>query len=99
MGQNLVKELFKNNPHHSSDSYKTYCFPSVKTSLFCKPVTQNELIFIINKLKSSRSPGPDDIGPKLVKENALFLIDPLIHLFNTSICTNHDILRACSKIC
>jgi len=22
LGQNLVKELFKNNPHHSSDSYK-----------------------------------------------------------------------------
>jgi len=87
VGQNLVKELFKNNPHHSSDSYKTYCSPSVKNSLFCKPVAQNELICIINKLKSSKSPGPNDIGPKPVKENALFFIDPLIHLFNTSICT------------
>jgi len=46
-----------------------------------------KMICIINKLKSSKSPGPDDIGPKLVKENALFLINPLIHLFNTSICT------------
>ena len=49
VGQNLVKELFKNNPHQGQlQDLLSICLPSVKNSLFCKPVTQNELVCIDN---------------------------------------------------
>ena len=54
---------------------------------FCTPVGRNELISIISKLKNNKSPGPNNIGSKLVKNNVSILVDPLIHLFNLSITT------------
>ena len=36
---------------------------------------------------NNKSPGPDNIGSKLVKDNVSILADPLIHLFNLSITT------------
>jgi len=38
-------------------------------------------------MKSNKSPGPDNIGPKLIKEVAEILIDPLVHIFNLSLTT------------
>jgi len=38
-------------------------------------------------MKSSKSPGPDNIGPKLIKEVAEILIDPLVHIFHLSLTT------------
>ena len=31
-----------------------------------------------------KSPGPDNIGPKLVRDSQKFLIDPLLYIFNLS---------------
>ena len=38
-------------------------------------------------MKPNKSPGPDNIGPKLIKEVAEILIDPLVHIFNLSLTT------------
>ena len=55
--------------------------------MYCAPVDRCELESLINKLKNGKSPGADNIGVKMVKENAFILVDPLIHLFNLSITT------------
>ena len=39
----------------------------------------------INELKINKSPGADNIGPKLVKATAHVIIDPLVHIYNRSI--------------
>ena len=41
---------------------------------------------ISKKLKDNKSPGPDNIGPKLVKVMEYAIIDPLEYIFN--ICLN-----------
>ena len=51
IGENLVKDIDKHNRTQHFNSYKTYCTPSLKNSLFCTPVGRNELISIISKLK------------------------------------------------
>ena len=38
-------------------------------------------------MKPNKSSGPDNIGPKLMKEVAEILIDPLVHIFNLSLTT------------
>jgi len=48
-------------------------------------VDQNELTRLILKLKDIKSPGPDNIGSKLIKDNIPVIIKPLTHLFNLSI--------------
>jgi len=82
-----MKDTDKHNRTEHLNSYKTYCTPNSlkKNSLFCTPVGRNELISIISKLKNNKSPGPNNIGSKLVKNNVSILVDPLIHLFNLSI--------------
>jgi len=87
IGENFVKDIDKHNRTQHFNNYKTYCTLSLKNSLFCTPVGRNELIYINSKLKNNKSPGPDNIGSKLVKDNVSILVDPLIHLFNLSITT------------
>ena len=43
-----------------------------------------ELMAIINKLDSYKSPGSDNIGPRLVKYIAPAIINPLVDIFNKS---------------
>ena len=58
----------------------------VKEGMFCSPLTRTEIIQIIAKFKNNKSPGPDNIGPRLLKEVANEIIDPL-YLFNLSLST------------
>ena len=39
---------------------------------------------IIIKLNNSKSPGFDNIGPKLIKDVSSIILDPLVHIFNMS---------------
>jgi len=56
-------------------------------SMFYDLVDSTERSIIIHKMKSSKSPAADNIGPKLIKEVAEILIDPLVHIFNLSLAT------------
>ena len=82
-----MKDLHNQYPNQHPESYKDYCDPSLKNSMYCAPVDRCELESLINKLKNGKSPGANNIGVKMVKENAFILVDPLIHLFNLSITT------------
>lgn len=51
-------------------------------SLFFSPVTEEEVIKIINKLKSKNSYGLDEVPITLVKKCSDLIVHPLSHIFN-----------------
>ena len=53
--------------------------------MYCDPVTNDELLKLINMLKNGKSPGPDNIGPKLLKQVSHVLVNPLVYMYNLSI--------------
>jgi len=55
--------------------------------IFCSPETDTEIFLIINRLINKKSPEPDNIGPRLLKEIAAKIVDPLSYLFNLSLLT------------
>ena len=55
--------------------------------MFCDPVNQNEVHHIIKTFKNNKSPGADNIGPKILKEIAHEVIPPLTYIFNLSFST------------
>ena len=48
-------------------------------------VTENQILKIIDKLKATKSPGPDNIYARLIKETKNIIISPLSLIFNESI--------------
>jgi hypothetical protein len=84
IGQNLVTLLLQQNPNWSHNDFQNYLGNSVVDSLFCDPVTIKELNQLIKDLRISKSPGPDEIGPKLVKSIAPMILEPLVHIYNLS---------------
>lgn len=67
--------------------FTKYCDKATKHSLFLDPVGPDELLNLIKELKDSKSPGPDNIGPSLVKMISQTILFPLIDIFNKSLCT------------
>ena len=53
--------------------------------MFVTPTGSNEIETIISKLLNSKSPGYDNIGPKLTKYIAPAIMSPLVHIFNISL--------------
>jgi len=53
--------------------------------MFFSPVTCDELYKSIMQLKNNKSPGADNIGPKLIKHVACELCYPLLYVFNPSV--------------
>jgi len=51
--------------------------------MFIHPVSYEELNRLITCLNTSKSAGPDNIGPTLVK--SAYICEPLLHIFNLSI--------------
>jgi len=63
IGKNL-QAIF--NPYDNI-AFTTHLSSHVKDSMFCTPVTHDEIFQIIYKFKNNKSAGPDNIGPRLVK--------------------------------
>ena len=79
--------LQRNVKHLGGAGFKAYMPPTTKASMFVTPVTKEEVLEIIWKFKNNKSPGPDSIGPRLLKEVINEIIDPLVYLFNLSFST------------
>ena len=58
-----------------------------RQSMFINPVSQSDIINVIHKLKPKTSSGFDSVSCKLMKCIAEYIIDPLTHIVNVSICT------------
>jgi len=73
----------KFNQNNCND-FKDYLPPPFKNSMYCFPVSKDEINKIISKFQNKKSPGPDNITPKLLKAIKDEISDPLLYLFNLS---------------
>jgi len=48
--------------------------------MFCEPVQMDELIQLISNLNNNKGGGPDNIGPRLLKEITPAIIQPFYTL-------------------
>ena len=59
-----------------------YCeHPNKLSIMFCDPTTSVEIYNLIMNLKNNKEPGPDNIGPKLIKFVAGEICNPLQYIF------------------
>jgi len=59
----LFQQLDKCGPY----DFAQYLPPTQTNSMFCNPVNPGEIYKIIMNFKNNKSPGADNIGPKLLK--------------------------------
>jgi len=64
--------------------FKKYCPNPCKNSIFCCPVTTDEIIRIMHKFPNNKAPGNDNINSKILKEVSDIIADPLTFIFNLS---------------
>ena len=57
-----------NSPNKVHPDFHAYCGQPMKNSMYCEPVSKDELLKLINSLKNGKSPGFDNIGPKVLKQ-------------------------------
>jgi len=55
--------------------------------MFRTSVTPHEIELIVSTFQDNKAPGPDNIGPKLLKGVLDSLLDPLVYIFNLSFAT------------
>ena len=77
IGPSLANDIPKSN-----DTFSNYLTDVVGDTLFLKPVTQAEIINLVNNTKSKKSKDHDDIYMCLVKKIIPYLVIPLEHIFN-----------------
>ena len=56
-------------------------------SFFLTPVDEHEIFTKLSTIKTSKSPGPDMIHPRFIKDGKTFLTHPLQHIINRSMAT------------
>jgi hypothetical protein len=65
-------------------SIQKYLTGNFMNSMFLNPITENEMISEVLKLKGNKSPGYDEINAKIIKTVATDISQPLTHIFNLS---------------
>ena len=86
VGESLIKN--SSQAHYTNDiNYKKYCVCSTPNSMFCEPVQIDELIQLISNLNNNKGAGPDNIGPRLLKEMTPAIIQPFLYIINLSLST------------
>jgi len=83
IGQTLAKKFNKD----SNMNFRYYLNNPKKDSMFCEPLEAEELCKLIENLNVKKYPGPDGFGPKLIKEIAPLIFQPVLYLFNLSLST------------
>ena len=82
IGKKMSTKFDKNIESNSHSSNTIFTSKEVSTSIFLRPVTENEIISIINKLKNRSLAGPDKIPSGLIKAVHSNLIKPLKYIIN-----------------
>jgi len=75
--------------------FEKYCSHTCKNSMFCSPVSAEEIIKIICTFPNNKAPGRDNIKSKILKEISSFIVDPLVYIFDMSFMSGiaHDLLK------
>lgn len=81
---NIANELASNIPTTDISPNK-YLKNKINSSIFLKPVTEDEVIKIVNKFKSKSSKDYDDVSMRTVKKLIYSIKLPLAHVFNLSL--------------
>ena len=76
----LIGSTITKNSNTNSTDFLTYCYPSLEDSLFCHPVTKVEIVCV----SGFKSPGPNNIEPKLSKIILYDILEPLEHICTIS---------------
>ena len=58
-------------------------------SFFLKPVSENDVLKVMRKIKTRKASGPDGLHPRYIKSVALIIAKPLTHIINKSIETGN----------
>ena len=64
---------------------RSYMKNRINETIFLEPIFDNEITMEIKNLNNRKSPGPDNISPKILKACEPFIKTPLTKLFNYSI--------------
>ena len=74
-------------PKSNSDNDFTQYLSNMNNmdSLYIEPVSEEEIIQLVNNAKSKTSKGHDDLDMCLVKKIIPYVVTPLKHIFNTSL--------------
>jgi hypothetical protein len=67
------------------NGFKSYMSEPVVNSMFCDPVERDELVKLYASLNSSKLPDPDSIPPKIVRDVAMIIAEPLRYIFDLSL--------------
>jgi len=71
----------------SQNEFQNYMSKQIPNSMVCETVTRSEIINIVSALRDNKSPGPDNIGPKILKPILSCVTDPLLYICNLSFTT------------
>ena len=71
-------------PVKKKQPFNDFLKESYKKSLFLIPLVMEELLTIVNSLKAVKSPGYDGVNNDIIKQVIFRIIQPLIHVFNSS---------------
>lgn len=77
VGENMSKNIKKSEIRLPSSSRKIK-----SNNLFLYPLSEDEIVTNINKLKNSAAPGNDDISVRTLKTLCKFIAKPLVHIFD-----------------
>jgi hypothetical protein len=85
IGDKLVTDVLSQYPSWSANDCDRYLNKPLAHSIFCEPVTAPELSRLITNLNTSKSAGADNLSPKLIKDIAPAILEPLLYIFNFSL--------------
>ena len=80
IGPNLASEI---NVDQNQGNFSQFLHEPFDKSLFLRPTNSNEIVKIVQSLKTSKSTGYDGISVNLLKKNHITLL--VTHIFNLSI--------------
>ena len=80
VGTNIV-----NNLPGSNTNFKTFLKEMHSKSMYFRPITPSEVLDIVNAFDNNKSPGSDDIHPRVFKQSITFILKPLCDIFNLSL--------------
>ena len=70
VGSNLAAKI-----KNSQNEFQNYMMSKqIPTSMVCETVTRSEIINIVSAFRDNKSPGPDNIGPKILKPILSYVI-------------------------
>ena len=80
IGPTLAKKI-KSCPNKT---FSDFMGPSVQNTLFLSPCTKDEILSVVSSFKNKTSCAHDGINMHVVKNTIKEIIDPLLHICNTS---------------